>query len=63
MFYNNRIRWHSGGVSVDIGNYSAGDKVICHCANNYITVNDAYYSINGGINTTNPIAILSNMKN
>jgi hypothetical protein len=62
MFFGNKIRWHSGGNSVDIGSYSAGDKVICHCANKYIIVNGTTYSIAGGDNTTNPITILSDMK-
>ena len=61
MFYHNQIRWHSGGKWIDIGSYSAGDKVVCHCANKYIIVNGATYSINGGENTTDTIKILDNM--
>lgn len=61
MFYNNKIRWHSGGKLVDIGSYSAGDKVICHCANKYIIVNGITYLVDGGENTTGAIKILDNM--
>lgn len=61
MFYQNRIRWHSGGVSVDIGSYKVGDKVVCHCTNTHIIVNGETYSISGGANSSNPILILGDM--
>jgi hypothetical protein len=61
MFFDNKIRWHSGGDWEDIGNYSAGDKVVCHCANKYIIVNGTTYLVDGGENTANPITILDNM--
>lgn len=61
MFYHNQIRWHSGGQWEDIGNYSAGERVVCHCTNSYIIVNGVYYSIEGGENTANQITILDNM--
>lgn len=61
MFYQNKIRWHSGGSVVDIGSYKAGDKVVCHCANTYIVVNGVRYNITGGTNTTNPIVLLGDM--
>jgi hypothetical protein len=61
MFFHEQIRWHSGGNWVDIGSYSAGDKVVCHCTNNHIIVNGVVYSINGGENTTDTIKILDDM--
>lgn len=61
MFYQNKIRWHSGGSVVDIGSYKAGDNVVCHCANTYIVVNGVRYNITGGTNTTNPIVLLGDM--
>lgn len=61
MFFQNKIRWHSGGSVVDIGSYNIGDKVVCHCANNYIIVNGVRYSIAGGSNTTNNIILLGDM--
>ena len=61
MFYQNKVRWHSGGSVVDIGSYKAGDKVVCHCANTYIVVNGVRYNITGGTNTTNPIVLLGDM--
>ena len=62
MFYHNQIRWHSGGNSVDIGSYKAGDRVVCHCTNKCIIVNGNGYTIDGGTNSTNNITILSDMK-
>ena len=59
MFYQNKIRWHSGGKSVDIGSYSAGNRVVCHCTNSYITVNGSRYAISGGANSSNNIFIFS----
>ena len=63
MFYQNKIRWHSGGAWVDIGSYQPGDRVVCHCTNSYITVNGVRYSISGGANSSNAITILGSMGN
>lgn len=63
MFYQNKIRWHSGGAWVDIGSYKSGDRVVCHCTNSYITVNGIRYSISGGANSSNAITILGSMGN
>lgn len=61
MFFEKKIRWHSGGNWVDIGSYNAGDKVVCHCTNSYITVNGVKYPIEGGENSASPVKILDNM--
>ena len=59
MFYNNAIRWHTGGAVIDIGSYSAGDRVVCVCTNNYIQVDGVQYNVSGGINSTTNISLFN----
>ena len=64
MFYQSKIRWHSGGTVIDIGAYKVGDRVSCTCANNYIIVNGTKYdNVAAGNNTTNSIQLLGAMDN
>ena len=64
MFYQSKIRWHSGGTVIDIGTYKAGDRVSCTCANNYIIVNGTKYdNVAASGNTTNSIQLLGAMDN
>lgn len=61
MLYQGKVRWHSGGKSVDVGPFNAGDKLTCKCSNSYIYVNGTRYDISGGANTTNTIELLGTM--
>lgn len=62
MFYQNKVRWHSGNTVIDIGSYKAGDRISFTCANNYVVVNGTKYdNVAANANTTDSIQILGSM--
>lgn len=47
MFYQNMLRWHSRGASVDISSFNTADKNDIICTPTGITVNGKLYNISG----------------
>lgn len=60
MFYQNNIRYHSKGVSVDVSDFSTSDKNDIVCSSNSIKVNGTDYTLSGtGTNTQYQIRLFS----
>ena len=60
MFYQNKLRFHSKGASVDISNVNTTGKNVIVCTQNSITVNGTKYSLNGtGGDVQKPIRLFS----
>ena len=58
MFYQNKLRWHSKGASVDISNFNTSGENEIECTPTKITVNGTSYNLNGtGTDTTKPITL------
>lgn len=60
IFYQNKFRWHSAGVSVDTTSVSLSTKYDIVCQKTSLTVNGIEYSLAGsGANTTDNIKIFA----
>ncbi len=60
MFYQNNIRYHSKGVSVDVSDFSTSDKNDIVCSSNSIKVNGTDYTLSGtGTNAQYQIRLFS----
>lgn len=60
MFYQNKIRFHSKGASVDISSFFENKENTIVCAANSISVNGTNYNLSGtGANSHNSIFIFS----
>lgn len=58
MFYQNKIRWHSKGASVDISNFNTTGENEIVCTPTKITVNGTSYNLTGtGTDSSNSITL------
>lgn len=58
MFYQNKLRWHSKGASVDVTDFNATGENEIFCAPTLISVNSNAYVLSGsGTNSTSPITL------
>ena len=60
MFYQNSLRWHSGGKSVDVSNFETASKNTIICTHTGLTVNGTLHSISPtGSDSTNTIYLFA----
>ena len=60
MFYQNSLRWHSGGKNVDVSSFETASKNTIICAHTGLTVNGTLHSISPtGSDSTNTIYLFA----